>query len=295
MRIPHPIPYQGSKRRLAQAILAWSPMSMERIIEPFAGSAALSLAAAAHGQAARFALNDANAPLMALWDAILHAPASLADAYTEVWQAQHGRERAYFQTVRAEFNRTAQPQHLLFLLTRCVKAAVRYNARGEFNQSADHRRRGTHPDTMRYQLMNAAALLGNKTSLTAADYREVLSTATRHDLVYLDPPYQGVCGPRDQRYAQTIAFTDFVEALHWLNRQNIAYLLSYDGRSGSKAFGQPLPPALELTRIELDAGPSAQATLLGRRVVTHEALYLSPALCRRREYAGTQHQEQEHV
>ncbi len=283
MRIPHPIPYQGSKRRLAPAILAWSPPTVERIVEPFAGSAALSLAAMATGQARSVALNDANAPLMALWDAIVHQPASLAEAYAEVWDGQHGRERAYFAAVRAEFNRTAQPQHLLFLLTRCVKAAVRYNAQGAFNQSADHRRRGTHPNTMRRQILDTARLLGNKTSLSAADYRDVLSTSTSHDLVYLDPPYQGVCGPRDQRYAQTISFADFVEALRWLNQREIAYLLSYDGRSGSKAFGQPLPSSLHLQRIELDAGPSAQATLLGRRVVTHEALYLSPALLRRRE------------
>ncbi len=256
---------------------------MERIVEPFAGSAALSLAAVAAAQVGNVALNDANAPLMALWEAILHRPTSLADAYAAIWNEQHGQERAYFAAVRAEFNRTAMPQHLLFLLTRCVKAAVRYNAQGAFNQSADHRRRGTHPNTMRRQIMDAARLLGNKTSLSVADYRDVLSTTTRHDLVYLDPPYQGVCGSHDQRYAQTISFAEFVEALDWLNRRDIAYLLSYDGRSGSKSFGQPLPSSLQLQRIELAAGPSAQATLLGRRVVTQEALYLSPALQRCRE------------
>ena len=49
---PHPIPYQGSKRRLAAAILAHAP-SCARLIEPFAGSAAISLAAAARGLARR--------------------------------------------------------------------------------------------------------------------------------------------------------------------------------------------------------------------------------------------------
>ncbi len=49
---PHPIPYQGSKRRLAAAILAHAPSGVRRLIEPFAGSAAISLAAAARDLAA---------------------------------------------------------------------------------------------------------------------------------------------------------------------------------------------------------------------------------------------------
>jgi DNA adenine methylase len=49
---PHPIPYQGSKRRLAAAILRHAPPA-RRLVEPFAGSAAIKLAAAAHGSASR--------------------------------------------------------------------------------------------------------------------------------------------------------------------------------------------------------------------------------------------------
>ena len=37
--IPHPIPYQGSKRRLASAILRYVPRGANRMVEPFAGSA----------------------------------------------------------------------------------------------------------------------------------------------------------------------------------------------------------------------------------------------------------------
>ena len=44
MAVPHPIPYQGSKRQLAGAILRYFPESTARMVEPFAGSAALSLA-----------------------------------------------------------------------------------------------------------------------------------------------------------------------------------------------------------------------------------------------------------
>ncbi len=278
MAVAHPIPYQGSKRLLAPTILAYLPRSIERLVEPFAGSAAISLAAAQRGQALRFVLNDANQPLIALWEALLQRPQELAAAYADVWTAQHGQERSYFEMIRGEFNRTREPHLLLFLLTRCVKAAVRYNASGAFNQSADHRRNGTHPRTMRRQILSAAALLGGKTTLIADDYRDVLQAIVPEDVVYLDPPYQGVCQRRDQRYVGAVTYGDLVEALTWLNDRGIAYALSYDGRSGPKTFGEALPGRLGLLRLEVAAGRSAQATLLGRQITTYEALYLSPAL-----------------
>lgn len=71
MSMPHPIPYQGSKRKLAEHILSFFPDNVETLIEPFAGSAAISIAAAAHGKAQRFLLGDINAPLMALWQSII--------------------------------------------------------------------------------------------------------------------------------------------------------------------------------------------------------------------------------
>jgi len=57
MRVPHPIPYQGSKRNLASAILSHIPAKVAALIEPFAGSAAVTLAAAARGLAERYVIN----------------------------------------------------------------------------------------------------------------------------------------------------------------------------------------------------------------------------------------------
>jgi DNA adenine methylase len=50
-RLPQPIPYQGSKRNIATQILKYVPWGTKRIIEPFAGSAAVSIAAAYRGLA----------------------------------------------------------------------------------------------------------------------------------------------------------------------------------------------------------------------------------------------------
>ena len=64
---PHPFPYQGSKRGIAKFILPYFPPGLDRVVEPCCGSAAVSIAAATHGLARRFWINDLNAPLMALW------------------------------------------------------------------------------------------------------------------------------------------------------------------------------------------------------------------------------------
>lgn len=280
MAVPHPIPYQGSKRQLAPRILRYFPPSVDRLIEPFAGSAALSLAAAQSGKANRFLLNDLNASLINLWWHIIHKPEMVADYYEKLWHMQQGRERAFYDGVRLRFNRTQRPYYLLYLLARCVKASVRYNANGEFNQSPDNRRKGRQPKNMRSDILQAASLLREKTLFTATDYRRVLQDVTPNDLIYLDPPYQGVCANRDPRYIQGIELNRFIESLRDLNIRHIPYILSYDGRTGTKIYGQPLPADLELKGIELDAGRSSQSTLLGRKDRTYESLYLSPALVR---------------
>jgi DNA adenine methylase len=291
MNVPHPIPYQGSKRNLAPAILGYFPQSVATLIEPFAGSAALTLAAATRGLAEGYIIADLNQPLVELWRAILESPEKLARQYETIWRAQHDDRRQYYDKMREEFNRTGKPDRFLYLLARCVKASVRYNGDGEFNQSPDNRRMGTLPERMRLHILGASQLLRGKTACITGDYREIVAQATRDDLVYLDPPYQGVCGERDPRYLQGVLFHEFVEMLETLNFRDIKYLVSYDGQTGERVHGRKLPETLRLHHVELRAGRSSQATLLGRAEITIESLYLSPALAESlnlaRRYAET--------
>jgi DNA adenine methylase len=276
--VPHPIPYQGSKRRIAHAIISYFPSNVERLIEPFAGSAAVSLAAASFGKVGRFILNDINAPLIDLWTEIVHRPKEIAEAYRQLWEEQAGREREFYNIVRQRFNQEHCPEDFLYLLARCVKAALRYNSNGEFNQSPDHRRKGMRPSKMESHILGASKLMQGSLTLFNGDYRDVLDFASPNDIVYMDPPYQGVCGNTDTRYIAGINYKAFVETLETLNTKGIAYIISYDGRTGMKKFGNLLPRDLGLKRIEIKTGKSSQATLLGQNHDTYESLYLSPAL-----------------
>lgn len=276
--IPHPIQYQGSKRNLAPVILRYVPKDVGCLIEPFAGSAAISIAVAARQMAKTYMVNDLNKPLAELLRLIVEYPIETASFYEQVWNAQHGDSIEHFYQIREDFNRTQDPRLFLYLLARCVKGSVRYNSSGLFNQSPDKRRFGTRPETMRANILGVSTLLKGKTRFSSVDYRDVLATAKTSDLVYMDPPYQGVCGDRDSRYFSGIGHGDFVVALEELNARGISYIVSYDGRRGDKTFGELLPASLDLAHIELEAGRSSQSTLLGRDEVTYESLYLSQAL-----------------
>jgi DNA adenine methylase len=278
MKIPQPIPYQGSKRNIAGFILTYFPHQIDTLIEPFAGSAAVSLAAASYRKASKFHLNDLNQPLMAIWNEIINTPKRISDSYENLWNEQKGRKREFYDFIRDEFNRTKRPDYLLYLLARCVKASVRYNSKGEFNQSPDNRRSGRHPKKMREDIFSASNILRERTIITSNDYREVLKTVSRSDLVYMDPPYQGVCNSRDPRYYTGIDSEEFLHQLELLVNGRISFILSYDGRKGEKVYGEELPKEIGLYRIEVKAGRSTQSTLLGGNDVTYESIYLSKEL-----------------
>lgn len=279
-RLPQPIPYQGSKRGIAWQILALFPDHVGTLIEPFAGSAALSVAAAYHKKATRFFLNDLNKPLTDLLVRIINQPQQIADEYERLWRAQLGQERAYYDLVRDEFNKTHRPDYLLYLLARCVKASVRYNADGEFNQSPDNRRKGRLPEGMRQEISNFSRLLAGRTIVKNGDYQEVLEVVSPTDLIYLDPPYQGTSQNKDPRYYSGLDADELISFLAELNKRQVRFILSYDGRTGDKIYGVTLPAALNLHHLEVHAGRSSQSTLLGSVADTYESLYLSPALTR---------------
>lgn len=278
MRLPHPVPYQGSKRNLASQILRYFPENCDRLIEPFAGSAAITIATAHHLRANRFLINDINTPLVRLWENIINNPASVVEQYQTIWNGQIGREEPYYYEIRTRFNDTQNPEYLLFLLAKCVKAAVRYNTQGQFNQSPDKRRLGKNPKTMAEDILRVSRLLAGRTQTMSEDYQAVLALATAEDLVYMDPPYQGTGQNGGFKYAGNIEFDNFVVSLADLNNRNIPYILSYDGRTGEKTYGSTLPDELNLVKVEINAGRSSQATLLSRDEITFEAVFLSPAL-----------------
>ncbi|NRB38346.1 MAG: DNA adenine methylase [Pseudomonadales bacterium] len=279
MRIPHVIPYQGSKRKLAEKILTNIEYDVTgRLYEPFAGSAAITLASAANKMGVGYVIGDKFSPLVELWKLIVNQPEYVATQYSSIWHAQLDDPKAYFLKIRDEFNKDKDPVQFLYLVARCVKNAIRFNGNGDFNQSADNRRLGMNPKKVEKESLMISSMLKGKSEMIAGDFMEILSSAAAEDIVYMDPPWQGTSNKKDSRYAYLLDLELLIEGMADLNKRGVPFLLSFDGTCGDKSYGKELPDFLNLQKVGLDAGRSAQAILLGRDDITIESLYLSPAL-----------------
>ena len=279
---PHIVQYQGSKRNLAPQILRYFPQKFNRLIEPFAGMAAITIAVSKQRRAEQYVLNDLNEPLINILREAINNPQKLIEEYAKVWSEQitfEGGSVEHFYKIRKDFNDgNKSAANMLYLLARCVKGSVRYSTNGMFNQSPDKRRMGTNPKNLASNVYMISSFLKGKTEFSSVDYREVTKMAKRGDIVYMDPPYQGVCTTRDSRYFSGICFDDFVECVDDLNSRGIDFVISYDGTCGEKQYGVDLPKELKLKKVMLNAGLSSQSLLLGKKEKTVEALYISPNL-----------------
>lgn len=281
-KIPHIVQYQGSKRMLASQILQYMPNKFDRLLEPFSGMAAISIAVAHDNRTDAYVINDINAPLIRMLQEAVEHPQDLIDSYSAVWSEQfaYGDNHVqHYYDVRERFNNGEEtPANMLYLLARCVKGAVRYGKSGNFNQSPDKRRHGTNPKTLAFNVFEISRLLKGKVEFLCRDYRDILKMAKPGDLVYMDPPYQGVTNVSDNRYFSGVLFEEFSEALKILNHNGVDYLIRYDGECGGKEYGEELPESLHCKKVLLNAGRSSQATLLGKKQITLEALYISESL-----------------
>lgn len=280
-KAPHAIPYQGSKRKLAEFILSYMDFEIETLYEPFAGSGAITLASAVNKKAKSFVVADKFEPLAELWKIIVNEPEKLINEYSILWNEQLDDPVSYYKKTRDEYNKNKSPSALLYLVARCVKNAVRFNGSGDFNQGADNRRLGMKPDKLAKEVMLMSSILKGKIEILGCDFRQAISKANSNDLVYMDPPWQGTSGKRDPRYAYLLNIEELIEELDNLNKRNVPFMLSFDGTCGDRSYGSDLPDFLGLKKVLLDAGRSSQATLLGRDDVTIESLYLSPALLKK--------------
>jgi len=282
MQLPHPIPYQGSKRKLSISIATFVNSQVDTLFEPFAGSAAFTLYAAQHELAEKFVIGDSLEPLIELWKLIVTSPEKVSSQYQVIWKGQTEGDTDYFYRIREQYNETHDPIKLLYLIARCVKNAVRFSKNGRFTQSVDKRRKGMRPDKMRKAVYGASSLLTGRVSFFAGDFEQCIADASTKDLVYMDPPYQGITYGQDKRYYEQLHVDRLITVLHNLNERNIPVLLSYDGKHGDKEYGISLPHSLNMQKFLLNAGRSSQATLNGKNTITLESLYVSSNLLSKR-------------
>ncbi len=261
------IKWSGSKRSQAVAIKAFFPASYHRYYEPFVGGGSILYTA----NPERSICGDTCSPLIALWTQIRDNPAKLGDEYLFRWtRLQEEGYTAYYE-IRDDFNREKSPYDLLFLSRTCVNGLIRFNDKGEFNNSLHYSRPGIHPDSLRHIIMDWSMRIQG-TEFLAQDYEVTTDSAQPGDIIYLDPPYFHTKG----RYSGKIDYERFLAYLDRLNSRGVKYILSFDGIRGNENYTVDLPEELYKRHELLPSGNSTFRKVIDKETEkVLESLYLN--------------------
>ena len=261
------IKWSGSKRSQADEIISYFPKKIGTYYEPFLGSGSVL----GHLKPERAICSDINKPLIKLWRLIKSDPQTVKEDYRKKWNSLQNIGHTYFYKIRDNFNKTQSPLDFLFLTRTCVNGLIRYNKKGEFNNSLHHTRKGIHPDQLS-KIIDQWSEIIKSHDFFDSSYEITTKSAKAGDLVYLDPPYFNT----GTRYFGAIDFEKFLKYLEDLNERGVKYVLSYDGKRGDKSFVVELPKKLYKRHIMLHSGNSAFNKVQGGKVEkVYESLYLN--------------------
>lgn len=198
------IRWVGGKSRLLPRILPHVPDSIGNYYEPFLGGGAVFLACASR-VSGRSYLADLNEHLIAAWVAMRDYQSELRPLLD--WYLANDSKEFYY-VVRSAIPTSLVEKAARFLYLNGVSwnHLWRENSRtGAMNVPwGDRRFKGIADASM--------ATIGNiltRADITAADFREVLETASCGDFVYLDPPYLPVYSRPDVEKEPTAKFNKY--------------------------------------------------------------------------------------
>ncbi len=198
------IRWAGGKSRLLSRILPHVPATIRNYYEPFLGGGAVFLACAAR-VFGRSRLTDLNDHLIAAWVAMRDYQSELRPLLD--WYLANDSKEFYYEV------RSATPPSLVEKAARFLYLnGVSWNHLWRENSQTgamnapwgDRRFKGIDDATMK--------VMGDiltQADIVAADFREVLDSATCGDFVYLDPPYLPVFTRPDVEKEPTAKFNKY--------------------------------------------------------------------------------------
>jgi DNA adenine methylase len=193
--------WAGNKFRVLSRILPHLPKG-NRLIEPFAGSAALSL----NTQFKEYWLNDVNEDLIHLYENIIENPQNFIEKAKKLFSEKNNSDEAYYR-YREKFNRlpSSIERSILFLyLNRhAYNGLCRYNKKGKFNAPfGDYKKPYFPAEEIKY-----FAEKNRETQLTKYHFNAVMESARPGDVVYCDPPYAPLSATANFTAYHTHAFS----------------------------------------------------------------------------------------
>lgn len=274
------IRWAGGKSRLLPRILPHIPYSIKNYYEPFLGGGAVFLACAARVSGHSY-LADLNEHLVAAWIAMRDHQSELSPLLH--WYLANDSKEFYYEVrSAAPVSLVKKAARFLYLNGVSWNHLWRENSRtGAMNVPwGDRQFKGINDATM--------ATIGctlTRADILAADFREVLESASCGDFVYLDPPYLPIYSRPDvekeptakfNKYtAKTFEIPDLIDLANicaGLTRRGVRWVMSNrDTESVHELF-----PDTEIIRFtthrslaaqsrrEVEAHQSPEAIIIGR-------------------------------
>lgn len=179
----------GGKRQLLSEISPLIPGEFDKYFEPFVGAGAVIFDLLPN----KAVINDLNAELINVYQAIKHSPDELIELLQE---HTNNNDKEYFYRVR-ELDRQAGYDDLssVFKASRTIylnktgfNGLYRVNKAGQFNTPW-----GRYKNPRILDADNILAMSKyfneNEIEILNTDYKEALNTVSNGDFVYFDPPY----------------------------------------------------------------------------------------------------------
>lgn len=190
--------WAGGKSKLTAFIDEHIPnKNRTRLIEPFAGSAAVSLAL----EFDAYLINDSNPDLINLFVSI-QAEADFIDYAKSLFTDQNNQETRYYE-LREQFNQsqnTLEKSALFIYLNRhAFNGLCRYNSKGQFNVPFGRYKRPHFPEAELLGFRQKSA----KMTFSCKDFQNTMLLACEQDMIYCDPPYIPL--------SQTASFTAYAK------------------------------------------------------------------------------------
>lgn len=270
------IKWSGSKRSQSEEIIKLFPKEIDTYYEPFIGGASV-LRQLLHSdiKVKQYICSDINKDLIDLWNTIIQFPNDLVEAYNIMWNELNidddlERKKQYFYNVRTRFNQYHKPEDFLFISRTTTNGLIRYNSKGEFNNSFHVTRNGIKPETLKDILNEWSKILNNNNIIFLhSNYNDIIPR--KNDFMYLDPPYAGTKG----MYYGTIDYTEF---WNWLRNVNSKYALSFDGTCGEEDRTYNIPEDIYDSHLYIYSGCSSFKRLKKQTTeYVRESLYIKTA------------------
>jgi DNA adenine methylase len=175
--------WAGNKFQVLPRILAQLPAG-SALLEPFAGSAAVSL----NSNHPRFVINDVNPDLITLYRTLQAQGEAFIGYARSLFTPGNNTEAAYY-ALRERFNRSTEPTEraalFLYLNRHGYNGLCRYNAAHGFNVPFGRYRGPYFPLAEMHAFIRRAAAA----EFTCVDFETAMDRAEPGQVVYADPPY----------------------------------------------------------------------------------------------------------